>query len=535
MDAHAPLTFNQVGDCPPQADQHPFEQLPNDLIFNIFAMLSLYTEHTMHLVSTRFSLLRNNVQYYTDHLTKRHNKYQSRELFNHLIKERSAFVNHLNLKGKIFYRKDEKGMFEGIDLDQEQEKDMRSKILSCTNLKSLKYTYRFEEGFLKELVKLEHLTSLVIDPDVCESELKCIGPLTHLKVLHINICILEWYRIEQLTNLIALETLTLRISEIQPKFIAVLTNLKVLNLRYEIISQGDLQDLRKLTQLKTLKLSPFNNCIATFDFLSVLKLESLYLGFTCSKIDVKGLESQTALTTLRIKAILDKDAIKRISTLTNLRKLNLSKSNIDQDVLKNLSKLQKLEHLNVFFLKLNKGDKDEGRKKLPQNFIELFNTLQKITYLNLSHAYCTDGVLASFTQMTNLRHLNVYYSLITKRGIHSITHLTKLTQLNLNCNAIGNSGAMQLTTLTNLKKLQLHATGINNKAIIAIATLRMRFLKDLDISSNTIDAEILDNIGLLPSLRRIDLSRNNRIQSNQVLEKLTVYEEKDLMFKRREV
>ncbi|XP_023761382.2 receptor-like protein 14 isoform X1 [Lactuca sativa] len=266
-----------------------------------------------------------------------------------------------------------------------------------------------------------------------------------------------------------------------------LKKLEVLDLSWNYdIDNGILPSLRTLTSLKVLDLSftSLNGNFPISEFAALENLEMLDLsscGFN-GTFEVQGSE--------------------RVSVLRKLKTLNLAGNRFNESIIRSLNTLSSLTSL------------DLSHSLMSGPFpAQEFAALENLEMLDLSHC----GFNGTFeiqgservSILRKLKTLNLAHNRFNESIIRSLNTLSSLTSLDLSDNSMsGPFPAQELSHLTNLEELDLSSTQLNDTPNIQACktVLRLKRLKSINLSSNSINKSVISCLSVLPSLKNLDLS-----------------------------
>ena len=186
------------------------------------------------------------------------------------------------------------------------------------------------------------------------------------------------------------------------------------------------------------------NNLKSFPNISKLKIVDP-MGITIAIMKVIYCNNNLCQTLQDLTVTFDGDgAMKGMSNLINLTKLNLTGSNISEEGIKELFKMSKLKELNISFCFEIQDFK----------FLS-FSSISLLTYLTNNGRIISDIGMINICSLTNLLNLNISRSASSDLGYSNISKLVKLTNLDLSSSSITDNGLSYLYYLTNLTSLLL--------------------------------------------------------------------------------
>lgn len=263
---------------------------------------------------------------------------------------------------------------------------------------------------------------------------------------------------------------------------------KMPNLRNLVLLYGNFDNagLEKIAAVKTLRLLDLRGCAAITDegLACVKNMENLIvLKLRCTAVTNDGIEnvrgkalktfgiedSQTfddsaiawlgemadsmqEITIMRCINISD-DGVKQLSTLKNMRKLNLRGNYLGSDA---LAACQTMPNLVQLIVSENVID-DEGVK-----FLE---GLTKLEHLDLWANIVTDAGVDSLVKLQALKKLSLVANQITDEGVSKLTALPVLADLDLAETQITDACIESLAKIKTLKSVSFRATGVSDDAM----------------------------------------------------------------------
>jgi len=243
--------------------------------------------------------------------------------------------------------------------------------------------------------------------------------------------------------------------------LAQIATLENLDLRDCKVSNAGLAHLAPLSKLKALKLSGKNgSCSVDDDGMDhVAKLTSLkVLGLDFLWVSELGLEKLTGLRNLEefylTETTIGNEAIDLMIHFPNLRRLRVSKTQIDAAGVVALAKLTSLEDLDL-----------SECVQISDDAMKPLSKLSKLKKLNLWRINLSDAGIEPLQGMTSLESLNLDNTRLSDQGMAYLAGLTKLTFLHLGSTQISDTGLVHLEKLKALKELKLTRTAISQKGV----------------------------------------------------------------------
>lgn len=228
---------------------------------------------------------------------------------------------------------------------------------------------------------------------------------------------------------------------------------------------------------------------------------------------------------LRLEALnasfsqLEECGMQLLTTLTNLKLLELTDSHIDND--NGVVSLQGLSSLVCLGLS-NTGIGDVGIRALVANLPQLqefdvshnrmtnagavllrkFSSLQS---LNIGATRVHDDGMKSVAQMSGLRRLDLSENIVSDRGLEHIGAMENLTDLRLcDLRQVTSEGMRPIARLAGLQRLDLNYTNIGSTGLQHLVGLSR--LKKLNIAHTGIDQNSFSVLQRLPQLRTLIIS-----------------------------
>jgi len=324
------------------------------------------------------------------------------------------------------------------------------------------------------------------------------------------------------------------------------------------------QLIDKFVNISSLKTLTFDKCTVPED----LNLSKLYLSnFVYTKYIKNGhrvkrvqdepvtknfMKTLKHVDEIKIEGVtITQNALDELSTLTNLKKINLFNNyydlNLNYGVLKNAKKLTGLS-IDYYGGYLDSDEEDEFDFTSSEKFLETICNVKQLKSLEFTGAYPISKLPDCIGNLTKLEKLHLEYNYITSlpksignlkklkelvimfnrlsKFSNDICKLTKLEVLNLESNLIPkipscienltklkelymaeNSIESFRSGITNLTNLRVIDLGYNEIPKIPSEISNLKNLKKLSLSSNKIST-IPEGIGKLKNLVELNLSQN---------------------------
>lgn len=205
---------------------------------------------------------------------------------------------------------------------------------------------------------------------------------------------------------------------------------------------------------------------------------------------------------LALNSYVNDEALKYLSTVTNIRELNLASTNVTDRGVNLLGNISALELLNLTSL-------DVTGEHIPE-----LTQLRQLSEITLTSAPFTDVGMDVLTQLSALEVLRLDDTRITDAGLENISMLRALKSLNLQGDMISDAGLEAIACLTGLEELYLGGTipyqggtyesPITNKGVALLKTLTKLHVLHLNDTQIT-DAALL-HIGKLTNLEELNLA-----------------------------
>lgn len=239
--------------------------------------------------------------------------------------------------------------------------------------------------------------------------------------------------------------------------------------------------------------------------------------------------------------IVEDSTLKNLPRLRNLRRLDLSNSQISDASLKNVADLGRLEALSL----RNTAITDSGLSRLKTlknlrmlalsgtqskgafireldchlEYLDLSNCSLKdgeltrlkgggsLKTLKLSHVELTDAQFVDFCRaFPNLQELDVSGNSISLKTLRELRTLKSLERITLNDLRLGDEAIAVLATIPKLLEINLEGNGITGRSLGLLKELRA--LSILDLSDNIIRDEFMTRLVIGDQLRCLAISGN---------------------------
>ncbi|KAH9659770.1 Receptor-like protein 13 [Citrus sinensis] len=251
--------------------------------------------------------------------------------------------------------------------------------------------------------------------------------------------------------------------------------------------QEGLERLSRLNNLKFLHLDNnyFNNSIfSSLGGLSSLRRLSLVGNRLNGSIDIKGLE--------------------RLSTLNNLKFLDLGFNHFNNSIFSSLGGLSSLRQLSLAANRLNGSIDIKGLERL--------STLNNLKFLDLGFNHFNNNIFSSLGGLSSLRQLSLAANRLNGSiDIKELHHFTNLEELILDESDLHVSQLLQsIASFTSLKYLSMGGcilTGaVHGQDFRKFNNLEHLYMGDVQVDVNTSFIQIVGES--TPSLRVLDVSYN---------------------------
>lgn len=197
------------------------------------------------------------------------------------------------------------------------------------------------------------------------------------------------------------------------------------------------------------------------------------------------------------------DWLARLSTVSTLRRIDLSNCAIQGHGLRHLASLTGLRELNLTLTPVN----DDGLKHLAG--------LTEIRMLGLASTQCTGAGFAHLKQLQKLESVNFHFTPFNDAGIAAIAELPISDRLWFGHTHFTDAGAAPLAKLTRLKRCGLGSKESASSGA-AVAALVHLPLEDLALLDNQADAVGLAHAAKIVTLRKLDVSHAPTVQDDSL-------------------
>ncbi|MHC4526296.1 MAG: HEAT repeat domain-containing protein [Planctomycetota bacterium] len=328
-----------------------------------------------------------------------------------------------------------------------------------------------------------------------------LAGLTGLRLLRLDGASIHGDGLRHLTKLKRLESLGLGYTEISDealKYVSQIGSLVYLSLATTPVTDKGLAHLGKLSALQTITLEHTSITGTGFSYLAGLDwLTRLCLqGSGVTNEGLREIAKLKSLETLNLYGTKVTDrGIRCLEDLTRLRELDLTGTDDISDVsLEHIGKITSLEKL-----ELPEGLTDAGLQNL--------TSLTKLKRLNISRMLYLGGGLEPLKNFKKLESLLLPQEL-TDEDLAFVGTLTSLQELPINNSPITNEGLAHLAGLKSLKKLWLHNGHISinmNVTVSGLDALKGVPLTYLHLWNIGLDDSRLESLGSFPELEELKL------------------------------
>jgi putative heme-binding domain-containing protein len=230
--------------------------------------------------------------------------------------------------------------------------------------------------------------------------------------------------------------------------------------------------------------------------------------------DLAYFKGLTSLRTLKLHAAVDvtDKGLRHLSALTELRELDLSRTEITGDGLRYLQNLKKLKILRLF-----------GNRLLRDESLAYLKNLSSLEVLDLDACeHVTDSSVVHLKNVTTLRQLNLASTDITKSGLmvlrglpnlrrieRSMDHRlkkAKLRELYLTRENIPKGGLKEVRGLNKVEELSFYRTQLSDADLAHVGKLTQ--LRKLSINYASISNEGMHHLSGLKGLNELDLDES---------------------------
>lgn len=345
-------------------------------------------------------------------------------------------------------------------------------------------------SIMKELSQFTEIQDLTITDasDITKSGYKQFAKLINLHTL--NISKITTDNFDFLIPLTQLTTLVIKNSDLKGvKVFPIMPNLISLDLTGST--------LRAMT---TIKPDFFPNLMS----MNLSRVQS-------QQYPVSKLTLSSTLTILSMESNYLPNSITEISTLINLKELNISNNKIKDEDMKIVSHLPRIIKLNI------------SRCKLTDVSYDYLSNMVSLTSLDISFCKVKDKDLYFIEKLVNLTELHLTANKIST--IIPLTNLVKLEILQLgNCPKLVSSSLRKIGKLINLTQLDVNDCFIGPNALKYIG--KLKHLTNLNVSDNQFS--IASGIEYLVNSKLTGLSMANAMLTNKHLKQIAQI--KNLLF-----
>ncbi len=227
---------------------------------------------------------------------------------------------------------------------------------------------------------------------------------------------------------------------------------------------------------------------------------------------LKCIQGNPKITALSIRAsIISNEGFTHLK-FPNLQRLDVQETEICPQLVTAILNLPKLEFLNLSKIRYTKSS------------LLQISSLKNLRSLNLCRSNLSDDDCQIVAQMTGLEQLRIGFNpQITDRGVTALKSLKNLEVLDLNSTGVTDKGLMALKSLTKLKDLQVYQTHISDDGIKALAKLP---LKRLLLSDTYISSKSIQYLSKMSTLKYLEIHQNPRLplQLQQYLQEKLGYQ-----------
>lgn len=223
--------------------------------------------------------------------------------------------------------------------------------------------------------------------------------------------------------------------------------------------------------------------------------------------DISDLSYLTFVEDLAIDGLVA-GQLSTLSSLVNLKSLQIRNTSVSTDELAMIGSLPKLEHLTISSCSLATISGLENAQKLvtldiSQNAVRDLTPMANMT--TLQEAHLQNNAIEDLTPLSglaNLAHLDVSYNLLT--SISPIFNCAALAQLNASNNTLESIVGIEKLTALNVLNLS------TNKLIDVASIGACAAIQDLDLSANAITD--ISSLSALQNLITLNFSRNSVLE-----------------------
>ncbi len=193
--------------------------------------------------------------------------------------------------------------------------------------------------------------------------------------------------------------------------------------------------------------------------------------------------------------IANTEQLEKLTTLKNLKFIQLFRTDIDDDSMAVLARFPALEQIRC------------GQTRVGDAGLLHLSNMNQLRALDLSdcNRVSASGV-AAIARLPNLKFLKVWGSQINDAVMDSIAQIKTLEVLGLNDTMVSDAGIEKLENLTALKEIHLVRTRVGDSGIAVLAGLPE--LSTLGLRDTQLSDEGLSHISHMKKLTNLDLSEN---------------------------
>lgn len=196
---------------------------------------------------------------------------------------------------------------------------------------------------------------------------------------------------------------------------------------------------------------------------SLPRLKSLKIrsnGVVCSSVSLRGISDLTKLTSISVLGPWI-DSLEEPSTLTQLRKLELTRVNPTADSLAGYTSLTGLTHLTL------------SSTRVPGNAIHsLVSGMSNLSGLCLQNTRISDEGMSCISALKSLERLDIGYTQIGDTGVHHLKDLACLTYLSLRATRASDHSVPSLLWLSNLRVLILSRSYVTERGLSQLSMMQ---------------------------------------------------------------
>ena len=359
----------------------------------------------------------------------------------------------------------------------------------------------FDNGCLQNsYVELISKMHFIITDEFKFNDIKFLGSMTDIRKLS---CIkFKNEMMSLLSTLTNMTNLSISMSNVDNRGLFSLnhlTNLEHLELRSsKTIDIGTVREIFRFTNLTYLDLSENKNILDGYEFFFLIKqfkklkhLDIHSMTFEISNHAIQYLTELKNLTYINLSynSISQNTDLGLLSSLPNLKNLDLSTINISKQQLKALHLLTNLTHIDLSDI-------------YGINF-KWLSELTNLEYIDLSRTGVDDINLKSLTKLINLKTILLHGTPIT--SIEPLRYLTNIEILSLSYTEITDFGLKYISSLSNLNYISLANTNISDSGIKFIAS---NFnIEKIDLIHVSISDIGIQSLIQMPNLKTLFVSR----------------------------